>query len=440
MLLLTIFTLVLLAAVNYRIGSRAVLYPPVVFCGVWAADLALVWMVGDFFYPLSATTLFLFLGGAFGLSAGSWLALVYPQNPRRNAVPQSPKRNAVLCEASNRLINLALLIVVVILPFYIRWIVGITAEYGGLNLVSAARVATLDESNLGLAHSFFFNMATLSLIVAALAFNEREGHRKRAIVAVALALVMNILTGAKTGGTLLLLALICLSWLRNKRLPWKFIAATAVAIVLIFATIEYSVHLDVSVQDSAAPIAKNFALYASGSMVAFDRVVREPNIIPRTYPVYIAFLHLLKNLGVRLEVPDQTPFVDIGPGSLSTNAYTMYWSYVEFGPAGIVILAGVVGAVITVAYQRALQGGRIAQPLCAFFFAGLVLSPFGEYFFTTLNFLSKLCAVAWIVYAFPVVWARWAGVRARGLRLQLAGLSPRGPSQQHPHEDNLADL
>ncbi len=51
MLLLTILTLSLLAFGNYLIGAKSILYPPFVFSAVWAADLALIWAVGDFFYP-----------------------------------------------------------------------------------------------------------------------------------------------------------------------------------------------------------------------------------------------------------------------------------------------------------------------------------------------------------------------------------------------------
>src|SRR5258708_16438678 len=81
MLPVIILTIGLLAFANYRIGGKAAFYPPVAFCGVWCAALGLCWVAGDFFYPVSAETLAIFLCGCVAFSIGSWLAFLHPAKP-----------------------------------------------------------------------------------------------------------------------------------------------------------------------------------------------------------------------------------------------------------------------------------------------------------------------------------------------------------------------
>ena len=64
--------LILFAALSYRIGGKALFYPPVVFCGIWAFDLSLLWACGDYFYPLITETLAIFVIGAAMFVLGSY--------------------------------------------------------------------------------------------------------------------------------------------------------------------------------------------------------------------------------------------------------------------------------------------------------------------------------------------------------------------------------
>src|SRR5271157_666375 len=84
---------------NYWIGRRF-LYPPVVFCTVWAADLVLVRLAGNFFYPLADETLAIFCLGAFAVSIGGGIALLVPIG----AVNEQP-----MGKYSDRILNLLLL-------------------------------------------------------------------------------------------------------------------------------------------------------------------------------------------------------------------------------------------------------------------------------------------------------------------------------------------
>src|SRR6266403_2853395 len=202
MLLLTILTLFLLAFVNYKLGGRALLYPPVVFCAMWAFDLFLVWAAKDFFYPMLPETLFIFLSGAFVFSVGCWVVILLPELK----FPAKP----ALRESSNQIITLLVLIVAAGTPFFYRWLSGLVAASGGTGaFLLLARMSVVEEMGKSVAFIIFGTLIDLSFIIALVAFYEREGHPKRALLAITLSLGMGILLGQKVGPLSLVVGLIC---------------------------------------------------------------------------------------------------------------------------------------------------------------------------------------------------------------------------------------
>src|SRR5713226_2146570 len=117
MLLVTILIFGLLAFLNYRIGGKALLYPPVVFCGVWGLDLLLLWACGDYFYRLMPETLLIFVIGAAMFTLGSYAGSLYPL---RADSPPPPVHDSV-----NRVITVLVWTVIIAAPFYFRWIFGL---------------------------------------------------------------------------------------------------------------------------------------------------------------------------------------------------------------------------------------------------------------------------------------------------------------------------
>src|SRR5258708_19677632 len=118
MLPVIILTIGLLAFANYRIGGKAAFYPPVAFCGVWCAALGLCWVAGDFFYPVSAETLAIFLCGCVAFSIGSWLAFLHPANP--------PAQPVGISQTSNRFFSVAVQFLVISAPLFYLWLVAFT--------------------------------------------------------------------------------------------------------------------------------------------------------------------------------------------------------------------------------------------------------------------------------------------------------------------------
>ncbi len=412
MLLLTILTLFLLAFVNYKLGGRALLYPPVVFCAMWAFDLFLVWAAKDFFYPMLPETLFIFLSGAFVFSVGCWVVILLPELK----FPAKP----ALRESSNQIITLLVLIVAAGTPFFYRWLSGLVAASGGTGaFLLLARMSVVEEMGKSVAFIIFGTLIDLSFIIALVAFYEREGHPKRALLAITLSLGMGILLGQKVGPLSLVVGLICIDWIKTRRINWKFVTVMLVIFVAATVTIEFYVHLGGdSLQDKMVPIFQNFVLYASGGIVGFDRVVREPNIVPGINPIYVTYLRILRRLGGHVEIPEVADFISIGPHSLTNNVYTMYWEYLFLGYFGAILFTGLIGLLLTLIYKRALQGGRFCILLYAVLFRGVVFSPFTDYFLMAYFFL-KVLVVSWLIYALPERWGEFKRLMGIAVKAEL---------------------
>ena len=406
MLLLITLIFSVLAYVNYRLSGKALIYPPVAFCAIWAFDLFLAWVVGDFFYPMLAKTLGIFLCGGLVFSLGCWAAILMPElNP-----PAKPAFHL----SSDRIITLFFFIVVIGAPFFCRWIFGLVSANGGTGaFLLLARMSIIEEMGKNLTFTVFGTLSEIALIVALMAFYERAHHPKRAVLAITMSLGMGILLGQKVGPLSLVVGMICIEWIRTRRINWKFLVVLLLIFVTATGTIELYVHVGGdSLQEKVVPVFQNFVLYASGGMIGFDRVVRDPNIVPGINPFYVIYQRILRRLGMYEQIPEVAEFVAIGPHSLVENVYTMYWEYLFLGYLGAILFTGLIGFLLTLIFKRAMQGGKICIFLYAFLFRGVVFAPFTDYFLN-LYFLFKVLILVWFVYSFPVRWAQFTTLIGR---------------------------
>jgi oligosaccharide repeat unit polymerase len=411
MLFLTTVILVLLTFVNYRVGGKGILYPPVVFCAVWAVDIFLIWIMGDYFYPILPQTLMIFVGGALAFSLASGITWTY-LNLKPNTV-RSPQ------ESSKRTLNILVLLVLCAGPLGYQYISGLAAQ-SNFNSLTAVAVGLMDETRQSdPQYSLFMNLLSFSLIVAMIAFREAGQGRMRAAIAVAFTMGINLLTGGRSVIAMLVFSMVALSWLRDRRVHWKFLIVLAMVTLILFSAVAIALgkadaRTDASLVDNAGPLAQGLVLYACGGVVAFDRLIREPNLVPFAWRIDQFFVLTMNKFGTHFEAPsNRAAFVTIGPHGAVQNIFTIYFAYLEWGTAGMMVLIAFIGFVTTLVYKRAMEGSSVASLIYGALFTGLLLSPYAEYFFLNLNLLVKLYAVAWLVYCFPS-W--WTGFRERTRR------------------------
>jgi len=420
MLLLAILVLSLLAYLNYKVASKAVFHPAVSFSAIWALGLLFIWMIGSLFYPLAPETLLVFVSGAVTLTLGSALAAFYP--------PSEPSRfKAEPREASwsNWILNALVVLVFCATPFAVRWLVNTISEHPSSSFFVSASLTMLDDTlKRDPGFVLFSNIVTLADIVAVLAFAERRNHQKRCLIALVLAVLLNVLIAGRSGIVTVILSILCVDWIQSRRLRWKLLISMGfvfmvlvIAIAILLGKAGADPHA--SLADNSAPVARGLALYAAGGVVAFDRVLRNPGLMPRDFQISLFFVQTLNKLGANLPLPNTSVgFLDVGP-ELNTNVYTIYFTYLDMGYWLMMVMLAFLGFVLTRYYNQALAGGKISTVLYASLWSGLVLSLFAELFFDNLNFLLKVYVLSWLVYSLPASWLRFRSFISHAVERRL---------------------
>ncbi len=284
------------------------------------------------------------------------------------------------------------------------WVLGLTADLHVATLLMAARMAIVEADEAGRGSSFFENIVTLSIIVALLAFLEREKGPKRSTFAIVIAFILNTLTGAKNGVIIMALALICIDGLKHDGIRWKRTSVGLLIILVFFCTMAIllqhgEARAGASLLENVGPVTEDLLSYTAGGIVAYDRIVRNPSIIVHSWQVNRFFLDTLNKLGWHFDLrSDHADFVNIGP-NLTQNVYTMYFAYLDQGYMRTAIIMVGLGLITTLFYLRAIAGNRLYIVAYSCLFVGLLLSPFAEELILNLNFLVKMFALTWLMYA-----------------------------------------
>ena len=417
MLLISILILSLLAVLNYSLGAKALFHPAVVYSASWAGGLTILLLARDWFYSLSDKTLLIFVGGAVAFSLGSGIAFLFPQ----------PRREGATGPLSFRFINVLLIVLGCGAPFAVIWMFRQVEAHPAGNFFVSASLTMLDDGVQGsLGYSLFANCVTLANLIALVVFCEKKRYKRTWWAVIAVTLVLNALTAGRAGFVTLVFALVCLDWFKDQRVHWKVFASFGLIFAL--AVVGLAVFLgkatastEASVSENATPVIRGVALYAAGSLVAFDQVVRDPNVVPHTWKISAPIAHIWHRFDPQVKETDSdTQYVGVGPYDLEINTYTGYFAYIDFGYLGMMSLTLLMGFLISLAYRKALTGSKTWQIMYAALFAGLPLSLYGEYFFRGFNVLSKLYLLLCLVYWLPGAWYAGSRLLRRSIERDLA--------------------
>jgi len=403
MLILTIIAMLCLLLIMY-IVSRNLLFPPVIFTGVWLVSLVGVWLSDGIFYELYGTALLVYLIGAAAFSIGGALVLwsmPVNSNPAQIRLPNIYSRRAI-----HRFLDIVLIILVAGLPLYWRKISSVVGDVSTDLLLNSIRAKQVEAGAGGSAFSLINQFGGMAQFLALVMFYETDGSRGRiwrAIVAAVLAIVYGAMTGTKGGVVTLLLTVYFISAIKGRRLRvlpllgtiGLALVAFAVGVVLINLTFES--YASWGAMFSA--ISEQILTYWLGGIVAFQRIAENPNAIESTQPIYRFFLETARSLGMNIQIPSiHAEFTMVGP-SIDGNIYTIYFTYFkDWGWFGTAIIMLVLGGGLTFLYKRAMQGKTIAILFYAMMLVGLVMSISGEKFFLGLNGYIKALVFFYVVY------------------------------------------
>ena len=399
MIYLVIMLLLLLLAANRAI-SGSLLYPPCVYTAVWLVSLTALVVSGDTFYPVVPEALLVYLTGAVAFSLGGLVAFTLRSSPL--PVPRQPQQ----IRQTRAVLDMALLVVLVGLPFYVRDIMG-TFDIFDVRVFAELRIAAVAESESSeRAFSLLRNLVVLAQFVAMAMHYENDGTRYRkwrSYFAILLAITYGVLTGSKGPAVTLMIGLMFVSFIRKQRVSLLTLGWVVGMVFLFFSggllLVNYiGIAADLSI-DTFRLVAETVQYYWLSGLVAFNRIVQMPNSLESTQTLGRFFLETANGFGARFTIPSiHAEFTPVS-ASQETNIYTIYVSYFkDHGWFGLIIGMSVLGAAVSGVYRAARTGAPVAVILFASLATGIVFSFNGEHFVLRLNYYIKMWVFLYLLY------------------------------------------
>ena len=96
--------------------------------------------------------------------------------------------------------------------------------------------------------------------------------------------------------------------------------------------------------------------------------MRQPNIVPHNWHIDRFFLETSNKLGARFEIPSlHAEYVELGP-RYSSNVYTAYFAYIDFGLPLMMAIVSLIGFVLASPTEEPWKEAKSPQ-LCSLSFS-----------------------------------------------------------------------
>jgi len=410
MIFLFILAVSVLALLNRHWG-RSWLYPPALFCAEWSVLLTGVALSGSHFYPIHVQTLTLYLVGAISFSFGGML-ISLQQQPKARSDPYSSSHLA----AVSRLLNIATLILLGSVPFYLQYVKNDlagspSASWLDPQLWRAARLESIarELADKQAGDILGAGVMSLTLTLPLLCFIERNNGRfgrLRMWCSIATGLTCSLASAGRFGAFVILLGIGSLMWSEHLKIKLKFVFIGLLTLVCAYApaavmrntggSIDYSVGENIL---GVLDMARDYALVGP---VAFDAIMADPTAIPSVWRIDRFFLLTANRLGAHFDVRSiHAEFTSAGDG-VYQNVYTFYFAYYpDFGWPGIIVISCAFGALSAWLYRRLPGGDRLARLMFAYMIFGIFLSGFIDGFFLQLSTILKALVLGYCLYCLP---------------------------------------
>lgn len=406
MLLVTVVLLALLALTLWCI-ARSALFPPVLYCGIWAVTLGGLFVAGKLFLPVTEYVCLVYLVGAVSFAFGGVVCLsCLGAAATEGAGWRTPP-------AARATLDFVLVLLILLFPYFLHLAIAIAGTSNPIVMVQYIRQVSV-EGQGGSPYGSVANLTVLAPLVALAMTYESDGsfaRRARAVLSVLVALAYSILTGSK-GGALVLVSIFFVPQIKARRISVKIAVTTFVLFASFFGAGLLAVNMGGQTSRGTNVVAREVAEralnYWLGAPVAYSSIVQTPESLPSSESIDRFFLETANSLGMRNSLPSiNPPYTVIETEGANTNTYTIYFSYFkDFGWLGAVLLMAALGAVLTWAWRCAMGGGPVAVLFYATFCTGVIQSIYSEDFFLNLNFDIKAIVFFLGIYrVFPAIFA-----------------------------------
>lgn len=405
--------ILLILAVFNRLVGRSWLYPPAAFTALWFMALLALHSCGDTFYSISTTTLLVYaLGGEFFTVGGLGISVLVPTSRRRVPCVSPVRRRHI-----RTVLDVGLAIAIALLPRYLAYLTELASQSNLSNFWQRVRMGEVAAGSLPGGGPFRLAawLIPIYTIFALVAYFEHDGSkawRWRTWAWVAVALLYQLLSTGKSGVMLLMVGLVAVTWIKQRRAPVRFLLLCTLVLGAVFMANHIILHksdasTDLSINEDMPALLEGFSVYTVGSLVGFDAVVSNPHSVKNTWKLYKFFVGAANKLGAKYpELPQNLQYTPISSHSV-TNVYTIYFPYYAgFGLLGVAGLSFLIGTVSTAVYCLAVRLRPLGVILYCAALYGIVMSVFAELFFLQIGFWLKSVAIVCVLYYLPPILGR----------------------------------
>ncbi|MGC8979108.1 O-antigen polymerase [Caldisericum sp.] len=401
---LVIFSIMLflLAVFNYGI-AKTILYPPVIFSSFWAALLFILALLGNMFYSVSHSALFIYLMGALAFSGGAIIPLMMKIIKK----PRSCNLKTIKNKYSDVIINIGLIASVFVFPYYCYELYRIASSSGFSNLWIGLRYEIVyGGASIGWL-AYFVAFVRFLAVFSYIESENVKPKRIRSYILIVLSLLYNLLSMARTGAVVLIFMLLGVKLILERKISFKSILILVIIVFIVFAVPAVLLGkggiIGNTLLENVKGVLKSLMVYLLGGVVAFDNVVKNPGLFTdsriATFRFFLAFLN---RIGIgHYDLPKFVSTVTYTPSP--TNVYTIYYPYfLDYGYVGIFIFPFIIGFFSSIVFVNAyFKRGKISTFLYGMVIAALLVSNFDEAFFTTLSYWLQAGIFLFFVYKLP---------------------------------------
>ena len=207
----------------------------------------------------------------------------------------------------------------------------------------------------------------------------------------------------KVNSVRLIVMLMLISCLREKRIRIKLLFSCLAAVVVLFSVgliaVNFAYETHNNLWDIIYATLLGIQNYWLGSLVAFDAIVADPLIMESAQRLNRFFLETANYFGASFYVPVlHADFSAISPDQES-NTYTIYFSYFkDYGWFGMIIGMMSLGGLTTWVYKATRSGSPVVVGIYSMLATGLLLSIHAEHFVLGLNGYLKALIFFVLIY------------------------------------------
>ena len=415
-----LLTLWSLAMVRY---GRSVLFPPATLAIVWAITLFAVWLCGDVYFPLTATADAIVLTGVLAFSLGGVTAVATPLWRGRTLAAVTATRRIQV----DRWLNASVIVFVVNIPLsYLHFrqlsetIAPRQSAWRQLRIaVSKANISGHDALSF---ESFFLPVLSIGALIAVYEHADTGRRMGRALLLVLMAAAYQLINGARSEVLLLLISSVVILWLKRGAAPRRLLGMMILLFLLVFSLGQismgkYGASSRASLTDNIPHVARGFATYWLGGIIAFDQNRQNPEL-RYGWDLGKFYKRIANRFGADYSERDRNlEYTKISPTQI-TNVYTAFLPYYmdHGGMAGVIALMFLVGFLSAYVYRCAIHGNCWAVFTLGAFVYATIMTIFSEEFFAQITFWIKVGGVSTLVYFAPSITrharARWSDTDA----------------------------